>query len=199
MDSTSPGYSKSIKILYMKPLITTTLLSCFFMTILSGQGKYFTSNGTISFYSYTPIEEIAAENNTVSGVIDAATGEMAIIVEMTAFQFKKKLMQEHFNENYVESHIFPKARFNGRITNHETVDYSSTGSYEVEAKGEMTLHGVTRVITTEGTLEVQTGGLAVMAVFSLNPKDYEIRIPRVVRKNIAEQLEVTVNMNLIPV
>jgi len=163
--------------------------------ILIGQGKYLGNDGVISFYSHTAIEDIKAENQNVAGVIDAASGEVAIIVKMTDFQFEKKMMQEHFNENYVESEKYPKATFNGRILNNLEVDYSSDGVTEVRVEGDMTIHGITTKVSSEGTIEVISGGIIARTKFLLNPEDYDIKIPKVVRRNIAESLEITVELN----
>ena len=156
------------------------------MLVLAGsihaQGKYLTNNGIVSFYSHTVIEDITADNNKVASVIDALSGEVAIIITMTEFQFEKKLMQEHFNENYVESVTYPKATFNGNIKNNSDVDYTSAGTYEVLVEGEMTIHGKTKQVSAEGTIEVSADGIVARTKFMLNPEDYNIKIPRVVRK-----------------
>jgi hypothetical protein len=167
--------------------------------LANGQGKYLTSHGSIVFYSHTAIEDITAENTEVGSVIDAEKGEVAVIVEMMAFQFEKKLMQEHFNENYVESEKFPKARFNGKMLNNNEVDYSSDGEYMVRVEGELTIHGVTNRISAEGTIEIKHGTLTARTKFMLNPEDYGIRVPSVVRKNIAEEMEIRVNLELQPI
>ena len=159
-----------------------------------GQGKYLSNNGTISFFSHTPIEDIKAVHDEVSGVIDGASGEVAIIVKMTGFQFEKKLMQEHFNENYVESEKYPKSTFNGRITNNSQVDYTSPGTYPVTVEGTLTIHGVSREISESGQVVVTENGIVSRTKFIVKPADYEIKIPRVVRNNIAKEVEVTVEM-----
>ena len=174
-------------------LLTFTFM--LFSSILSGQGKFLTNEGFISFYSHTVIEDITADNHQVGAVIDAETGEVAVIVRMTRFEFEKKLMQEHFNENFVESEKFPKATFNGRITNNDEVDYSSAGMYPVQVEGEMTIHGVTRNVKPGGTVEVTDDGIVARTEFKLNPEDYDIRIPRVVRDNIAEEMVITAELS----
>jgi polyisoprenoid-binding protein YceI len=173
----------------------TAVIAWTFLILASGQGKFLTNEGTVRFYSHTAIEDITATNNQVAAVIDAESGEVAIIVVMTEFQFEKKLMQEHFNENYVESEKFPKATFIGRIENNESVDYSAQGTYPVKVSGEMTIHGVTREISSEGTLEVTGEGITARTRFLLNPEDYDIKIPRVVRNNIAENMEITAEIS----
>jgi len=180
----------------MKRILTIGLLIATATGVLWGQGKYLTNNGQISFFSHTAIEDIKAENLEVASVIDAS--EVAIIVKLTDFQFKKKLMQEHFNENYVESEKFPKAIFNGTILNNSQLDYSSEGEYTVQIEGEMTIHGLSNIVNAEGIIEVLSDGIIARTKFLLNPEDYDIKIPKVVRKNIAEKLEITVEMSYQP-
>ena len=109
------------------------------------------------------------------------------------------MMQEHFNENYVESEKFPKATFNGKIVNNSEVDYSSKGIYNVKIEGEMTIHGKTNAVSAEGTLEVVSEGIVARTKFLLNPADYDIKIPKVVRNNIAEAMEVRVELSHLPI
>ena len=179
----------------MKKILILGLLIATTTGVLWGQGKYLTNNGMISFYSHTSLEDIKAENFDVASVIDASSGEVAIIVKMTDFQFKKKLMQEHFNENYVESELFPKAIFKGTILNNAQVDYAVENEYKVRVKGEMTIHGISNIVEAEGVIAVISEGIAAKTKFLLNPEDYDIKIPKVVRKNIAERLEITVELS----
>lgn len=182
----------------MKRVLTLGLFVALAPGVLFGQGKYLTNNGQINFFSHTAIEDIKADNLYVAGVIDASTGELAIIAKMTDFKFKKRLMQEHFNENYVESEIYPKATFNGLIKNNSQIDYSSPGAYQVQVEGEMTIHGESKRLELKGSIEVNAHGIIARTKFMLNPEDYAIKIPKVVRKNIAEQLEISVEMTFKP-
>jgi len=182
----------------MKRVLTIGFLIATATGVLWGQGKFLTNDGKISFFSHTAIEDIKAENREVASVIDAASGEVAIIVKMTDFQFEKKRMQEHFNENYVESEKFSKATFNGAILNNSQIDYSSKGEYKVLVEGEMTIHGISNKVDAEGIIEVISDGIIARTKFLLNPEDYGIKIPKVVRKNIAEKLEITVEFNYKP-
>ena len=162
---------------------------------VQGQGKYLANSGHISFFSHTAIEDITADNQKVASVIDAESGEVAMIVTMVNFEFEKKLMQEHFNENYVESEKYPKATFNGRIINNSEVNYAAMGEYAVTVEGEMTIHGVTQKVSEQGKIIVtEAGEVITRTKFMLNPEDYEIKIPRVVRNNIAERLEISVDI-----
>jgi hypothetical protein len=161
---------------------------------LLSQGKFLCNEGHITFFSHTAIEDITAENKEVASVIDSESGEVAVIVKISAFQFEKKLMQEHFNENYMESEQFPKATFMGKIVNNGEIDYAGPGAYSIKVEGDMTIHGVVQEIAEEGKLEVRTDGIVVTMEFLLDPSDYGIKIPRVVRKNIAERLQITISL-----
>jgi hypothetical protein len=112
-----------------------------------GQGKYMTKTGLISFFSASIMEDIEARNNKVAAVVDLATGQMAFAVPIREFQFKRTLMQEHFNENYMESEKYPKATFTGQVVNAaQVLKLLSSGSQNVEVEGQMTLHGVSHTV-----------------------------------------------------
>jgi hypothetical protein len=161
--------------------------------------KYMTKNGYIGFFSHTPIEDIKADNNQVAGVLDISTGDMVFQALIKSFHFEKALMEEHFNENYMESEKFPRASFKGKITNLASVDFTKNGSYDVTVEGELTIRDVTKKISTKGTVEVVTGGINANSKFNIAPEDYKINIPGVVREKIAKNIEVTVTMKYSPV
>jgi hypothetical protein len=163
--------------------------------ILSGQllvnaQPLITRNGYISFYSKTPLEDIKAENRQVNAVIDPSTKKIAFVLLMKGFLFPKALMQEHLNENYVESDKYPKASFSGNYTG--DVDQTKEGNYPIMVTGNLMLHGTTRTIDVPATMEVKEGKLISRTTFIINPTDYNIKIPGLVRDKIAEQLVVTV-------
>jgi hypothetical protein len=160
--------------------------------------KYMTKNGYIGFYSHTPMEDIKADNNQVAGVLDISTGEMVFQALIKSFHFDKALMEEHFNENYMESDKIPKSSFKGKITNLETVNFSKNGSYDVNVEGDLTIHDVTNKISAKGTLEVLTGGINANSKFNIVPEDYKIGIPGIARDKINKNLEVTVSMKFTP-
>jgi polyisoprenoid-binding protein YceI len=161
--------------------------------------KYMTKNGYIGFFSHTPVEDIKADNNQVAGILDASTGEMVFQVLIKSFHFEKALMEEHFNENYMESDKFPKSTFTGKIINLSAINFSKNGIYDVTVEGELTIHGVTNKVTTKGSVEIVTGGINANSKFNIIPEDYKIDIPGVVRNNIAKTLEVTVTMKYSPI
>ena len=160
--------------------------------------KYMTKNGYIGFFSHTPLEDIKADNNQVASVLDISTGELVFQVLIKSFHFQKTLMEEHFNENYMESDKLPKSTFTGKIVNFSSIDFSKNNTYDVTVEGDMAIHGVTNRISVKGTLEVVTGGINASSKFNITLEDYKINIPSMARNNIAKLLEITVNMKYAP-
>lgn len=161
---------------------------------LQAQERYYTKSGNISFFSEAPLEDIEAHNKHVVSFVDFKTGEMVFSVPMEAFEFRKSLMQRHFNENYVESNKYPKATFKGFISDIDAVNLSKDLTYPVSIEGELTLHGVTRKIKTRGTLDVKGKRVLGKSKFSVTPQEFNIEIPRIVRNNIAERIDITVDV-----
>ncbi len=181
----------------MKRLIIISLLM---ISVLSASGqKYMTKSGFISFFSHTPMEDIKGDNNQVASVLDTSTGDLVFQVLIKSFHFDKTLLEEHFNENYMESDKFPKANFKGKITNLSSVDFSKNGSYEVTVEGDLTIRDVAKKMSVKGIVEVVAGGVNANAKFIIEPEDFNIKIPSVVRENIAKTVEVTVAMKYAPV
>ena len=178
--------------------ITVILLSLGLVLTANAQ-KYMTRNGYIGFFSSTPIEDIKADNNQVASVIDISTGEIVFQVLIKSFKFAKALMEEHFNENYLESEKFPKSTFKGKITNLAAVDFSKPGQYEVIVEGDLNIHDVTNKVSVTGSIEVIPGGINANSKFNVVPEDYKIKIPAIVRENIAKIIEVTVAIRYSPV
>jgi len=176
-------------------------LLAFFLNIVfavNGQ-KYMTKNGFIGFYSHTPMEDIKADNNQVVGVLDISTGEMVFQALIKSFHFDRALMEEHFNENYMESDKFPKSLFKGKITNLASVDFSKTGTYDVTVEGDLTIRDVKNKISTKGTIEVVNGDINANSKFNIVPEDYKITIPGVVRDKFDKSMAVTVTMKYTPI
>ena len=176
------------------------LLALLLNIVVAGNAqKYLTKNGFIGFYSHTPLEEIKADNNQVVSALDTSTGEMVFQALIKSFHFDRALMEEHFNENYMESDKIPKSVFKGKITNLSDVDFSKPGTYNVTVEGDLTIHDVTNKISSKGTIEVVDGGINANSKFNVVPEDYKITIPGVVRDKIDKTLEVTVTMKYTPV
>jgi polyisoprenoid-binding protein YceI len=160
--------------------------------------KYMTRNGHIFFKSNAEIDDgVEANNESVACVLDASNGNVAFQVLITAFQFEKALMQEHFNENYLESEKYPKSTFAGKIDNWKDVDMSKPGTYEVTVSGKLTIHGETNEVSQPGKLIVKEDGSVVMTTHMLVPlADYNIEIPSVVADKIAKEIDVDIDVTL---
>jgi YceI-like domain len=180
----------------MKRFILLLTISCFLFT--ANAQKYITKNGFIGFFGHTPMEDIKADNNQVASVLDISTGDIVFQVLVKSFHFDRALMEEHFNENYMESDKIPKSTFKGKISNLSSVDFKKNGTYEVTVDGDLTLHDVTNKISAKGTVEVLTDGINANSKFNIVPEDYKINIPGVVREKIAKSLEVTITMKYAP-
>jgi hypothetical protein len=154
---------------------------------------YSTRSGFVGFYSKTAMEDIQGENNQVYAIIDAGKKNLAFAALLKGFIFPKELMQEHFNENYVESDKYPKASFTGAYTGDVALD--KDGVYKVVVTGNLTLHNVTRPVQTPATLEVKGGHLMGHAEFKVKPEDFNISIPSVVRDKIDKEMTVKVNID----
>lgn len=148
-------------------------------------------NVSITLFSEAPLENIEARSGTGVSVLNATTGELQFTVPIRSFEFKKKLMQEHFNENYMESDKYPNARFKGKLL--EKIDLETDGEYPVTATGNLEVHGVTRPRTIKGLLKVQNKQVSLSSAFDVKCQDHKIKIPKIVFQKIAETIRVKVN------
>jgi len=158
--------------------------------------RYITKNGHIKFFSETPMETIEANNQVVNSALDVSTGDFVFKVLLKSFEFEKALMQEHFNENYVESDKFPNATLKAKVLNIKDYDFTSNNIFEVEVEGDLTLHGVTNKVKEKGTLTIKGDQINGTSTFIVKPEDYGIKIPKTVVDNIAEEIEITVDVKL---
>lgn len=156
--------------------------------------KYQAEQTHILFYSDAPLEDISATNTKASSILNVQNNDIVFSVNIRDFKFEKKLMQEHFNEKYLESEKFPRATFSGKLLNFEA---SQPAIQTVKAKGKLTIHGVTKDVEITGT--AQAGEKIILkSKFMVMLADYKIKIPQLVWKNIAEQVEVTVEFTYKP-
>ena len=167
---------------------------------LSGfsQGKFYTKTGKISFFSSTKLENISAVNRSVVTLLDSKTGDVQFSLLMKGFEFKKALMQEHFNRSFAESDKYPRSEFKGQVVNNGTVSYAADGAYKVTVKGKLTIHGVTKDVELPGTLTVKGGKILLKSVFNILLADYRITIPGMYRDNISKSIQITVDETLDP-
>jgi polyisoprenoid-binding protein YceI len=153
---------------------------------------YMSRTAFIGFYSKTPLEDIIAENQQAYAVVDVAKKQLAFTVLLKGFEFKKELMQTHFNENYVESDKYPKASFTGSFNNNINANGEAT---EIQINGNLTLHGVTKNINVPATVQIINEKLTGHASFTLKPEDFNISIPSLVREKISSEMRVEVKLN----
>lgn len=151
---------------------------------------------TISFFSKAPLEDIEAVNKGAVIVLRASTADLQVGVSIQNFKFKNALMEEHFNENYMETEKYPKCTFKGKIN--ETIDYNKDGENKITVTGKMEMHGVTRDVTLTGTMTKTGNEVTLMTKFKIKVADYNIKVPSMYVKNIAEEVDVTFNTSLVP-
>lgn len=156
---------------------------------------YFTKNGKISFFSSTIMEDIKADNNQVISIINTSTGAMQFSLLNNAFRFKKALMEEHFNADYIESAKYPKSIFKGSVTNISSINFNTDGVYKVSVSGSLSIHGITKTVSVPGTVTIKSGKILATSTFKIKVKDYNISIPAGVKNNIADDIELTVSCN----
>jgi len=180
------------------------VLSVILLIVLSGvsgrtlaqSGMFATAGGNTRFSSETPMENIYAENKKTQVLLNTATSEIAIRMNMRDFVFPNKLMQEHFNENYMESVKYPTGTFSGKLD--QTIDFSKEGNYDASATGGFTVHGVTKNRTIKGKLKVEGGKITITSDFEVALVDHKIEVPQIVFVKIAQSIKVKTEYALLP-
>lgn len=174
----------------MKKILILFLLSLSVNAI--GQ-KMISRTGEIKFDATVPgsLDVVAASDNTVSALLDKATGDFVVQSMVKSFKFKSPLMQEHFNENYMESDKFPKATFKGKIIKYD----QKSGTYDVE--GDLTLHGVTNKVKTKVTVASSDSKVSLAGTFSVKLNDYKIEIPSLAKKALAETAKISFKIDVL--
>jgi polyisoprenoid-binding protein YceI len=167
---------------------------------LHAQDKFYTKTGKINFDATVPAspEKIEGVNKSVTCVLDTKTGNFQFSLLMKGFQFERALMEEHFNENYVESSKYPKAEFKGIISNNAAVNYSKDGTYAVKVKGKLSMHGETRDLEADGKITIKDGKINTAANFNIPFGDYKIAIPTLVSDKVAKTANINVDCSLDP-
>lgn len=160
------------------------------------QNIFVCKNVTISFYSSAPIEDIEAITDKAVSALNIANNTVYFKVPIRSFRFQKSLMQEHFNENFLESDRYPYSTFNGTLVN--AVDFNKEGKYPVVVEGQLSIHGVTRKYREKGALEVNNGRITIASEFKVRLADHHVAIPKLLFKNIAEVVSVKVHATYLP-
>jgi len=154
-----------------------------------------TDHSTIGFFSHTSMEDIEAKNSTCKAIVlKGETGEFVCQADNKGFTFKSGLMQEHFNENYMETDKFKYSTFKGKIP--EKIDYSKDGTVKITMVGKMDIHGVVKDVTIPGTITIKGDVVTVDAKFNVAMKDYNIKIPEAVGNKFTDSMELTVKAEL---
>jgi len=184
---------------YMKKILVVTglMLIAACGTSVYAQ-KYMTRTGKISFDASTPTspEKIDGKNNEVACLLDTKTGDVVFQLQVKGFKFEKQLMEEHFNEKYMESDRFPKSTFNAKITNLSEINFGKDGTYNATVAGKMNMHGQDKEITATGTITVAGNKIKISAKFKAKLDDFKIVVPNLVADKVAKEALVTVDAEL---
>ena len=156
--------------------------------------QFYTNKGKISFFSEAPLEDISAVNENVSAIIDSQTGGFAFRVKIVEFTFPNSLMQEHFNESYLESEKYPLSTFTGVIDDFSDLDLSNEQNLVVN--GSLSMHGISKVAQMKANAKMINDELHISSTFDVALKDYDIDIPKIMIYKIAETIAVTVEIKL---
>lgn len=174
------------------------LIFLFFLSLgtMIAQDKIITKTGQLTFEASVPtFEEVKAKNESVSCILNTKTGEIATLALQKGFRFKIALMEEHYNENYVESDKYPKATFKGKIENFDLSEVDKTGkTYTIS--GTMELHGKSKQITITSKIKKVATGIEITSDFVINAEDFSIEIPSVVSKKVSKKVNVSFNFVL---
>lgn len=162
---------------------------------LNAQDIWMTRSGTIGFEAGTGIEDVEGINTEVASLFNIKTGDIAFNVPVKSFHFKRTLMEEHFNENYMETTKFPKASFQGKITDLSKVNFIRDGTYSVTVEGDLTIHGVTKKVSAPGSIKISGGKITAVSAFSIIMADYNISIPGVVADKMSKDARIKVTCN----
>ncbi len=170
----------------MKNLFTLGLI--LFTVALFAQDKVITKNGNINFEASVPaFEEIKAKNENVTCILNTKTGEIASLALIKGFRFKIALMEEHFNENYMESDKYPKATFKGTIINFDLSKLTTTYT-EYTVKGKLEIHGKSKDISSLAKIRKTDKGIDLITNFDVYASDFAIEIPSVVKNKVSNKI-----------
>tara|TARA_B100000886_G_scaffold310707_1_gene245608 strand:- start:1024 stop:1563 length:540 start_codon:yes stop_codon:yes gene_type:complete len=156
--------------------------------------QFYTNKGKISFFSEAPLEDISAVNENVSAIIDSQTGGFAFRVKIVDFTFPNSLMQEHFNESYLESEKYPLSTFTGVIDNFSDLDLSN--EQKLMVNGSLSMHGISKYAQMKVSAQMINDELHISSAFNVTLEDYDIDIPKIMMYKIAEIITVTVEIKL---
>jgi polyisoprenoid-binding protein YceI len=180
---------RKLTIVFFVAIVASTNLSI-------AQTVFLATGGKVSFFSETKAENIDATTSSMTSVLNTSTGDIVFTVPMRTFKFKKSLMEEHFNEKYVESEKYPKSVFKARVN--EKIDWTKNGVYNITATGTFDLHGVTKEVTEKGKITINEGKILLECNFQVSLKDYNIQVPSIVSSVIADLIDVKMSCTYQP-
>lgn len=160
--------------------------------------KQITKSGVIDIFSQTPAFTIKGSNKKVASVLNTETGEVVASTLVRSFKFAEALVEEHFNENYMESHKFPKAVFKGKITNFKSIDLKKEGTYDIAIEGKLTLHGQTQYIKEKGKLTIKAGKISAKTTFNVSLAAYKVEVEKAYKHAIKDAIELKISFNYTP-
>ena len=185
--------------IYLRKRLNETLIIMSLVLLMGAaeaQTNYMTKTGKVSFFSSTPLEDIRAVSQKLSAIVVSTNGQVAFQVPIRSFTFAKGLMQEHFNENYMESDKYPHAKFKGSLQ--PKVDFTKDGEYPVTASGTLSVHGVDKQRVIPGKIWVKDGRIRMISNFDVACVDHKIKIPTLVITKVAEIINVNIDATLDP-
>src|ERR1035437_4087713 len=182
-----------------KYVLVTLVLSLALISNLKAQDKFITKTGHVWIHSKTPVKEIEAHNRQVTSILDIKTGDMIVSAFLTDFKFDNQLVEEHFNENYIESAKYPKVKFKAKVIDIASIDFSKNGTYKRMVEGVLEMHGKSVTIKKEGTATVKDGKIKATAAFTVTPEQFAIIIPAIVKDEVQKDVEVYVDFTYAPV
>jgi polyisoprenoid-binding protein YceI len=180
----------------MRKIIVFSFVIC--IAFASKAQKIFTKTANVTFNASSPLEPIEGTTRTATTVVDLSNGNMEFAVLVKSFIFPQALMQEHFNENYMESNKFPKAIFKGKIDNLKEINLSKDGSYKAKVSGNLEMHGITKPVATVADFVVKGGKIKATSNFAVTIADYGISIPAAVKDKIAKTAKINIIAEYMP-
>lgn len=195
LQSLTPALSPGITFFWGLMLLTASTSA----TLGQTSGKYMTRTGSAHFVADGVIkDDVAAKTNTVTAVLDPNTGQVQVRIPINSFVFRKALMQEHFNENYLESHQFPFANFKGQVADWDASMMQKSGSQKIKFMGKLEIHGISKDVVEPGTMELSGGQIRMSTDLMVTVADFGIKVPTLVRDKIAKEAAVHVEVHLKP-
>jgi len=177
------------------PMIRISAIMLLVLVTAGAKAQRYTSEKShVTFFSKAALEDITADNKKANSLMNPSTGDIAFVVPVGEFKFEQALMEEHFNEKYLETEKFPRATFQGKMTGFDAAD---TQAQKITAKGKLTIHGVTKEVEIPGTIEKKGEKYAAQSEFMVKLEDYKIVIPQLLWQKVAEEVKVTVNFTYV--